>query len=131
MNRRSSKESSIQEQAYDIVDELYMTPGDSRDPSLNKTTPNEANMERLSPEDLDGGGYSSLKRRSSVTFAQSSVYAQLYTPTQVLPTIKQQSAKQQIHVIYIRQISFLRTVELIKASSLRLYSKRNKFCFNV
>src|SRR6218665_1021281 len=66
---RSSKESSIQEQAYEMVDELNMALGNSRDPSLNKTTPSEANMERRSSEDLDSGGYSSLKRRSSVTFA--------------------------------------------------------------
>ena len=78
VNRRCSKESSIQEQVYEMVDELNMTPGNSRDPSLNKTTLSEADMERRSPEDLDGGGYSSLKSRSSATFAQSSVYAQLH-----------------------------------------------------
>ena len=77
-NRTSAGKSSVQEQDYEMVDELNMISEGFVDPSVNRTTISEANMEHYSPENLDCEGYSSLKRSTSVAYAQPGVYAQLH-----------------------------------------------------
>lgn len=78
MNRKSSDETSVQHQDYEMVAESNIPSRDVENLPLNQSTPDEEDgTEDHSPETIACEGYSSLKRRSSATIAQTQVYSEL------------------------------------------------------
>ena len=77
MNRGICKESSVQPQDYEMVDELNMKCGPFGKPSPGPITAKNEGIEHCSAENTTCEDYSSLKRRSSATNLQPAVYAEL------------------------------------------------------
>ncbi len=77
MNREVCKESTVQPQDYEMVDESNMKSGSYGKPSSDPITSKKKGIEHFSTETTASEDYAALNRRSSATNPYPAVYAEL------------------------------------------------------